>query len=81
LVLQYSGNSALSNSIWTVTLLLVILDTAYLMIRIRRELKRRFPDESHKGALVYGAIRAVQLRFLRLPKPQVKLGQKLPDRY
>jgi hypothetical protein len=29
----------------------------------------------------YGILRSMQLRFLRLPKPQVKLGQRLPDRY
>jgi hypothetical protein len=26
-------------------------------------------------------MRALQLRFLRLPKPQVKMGQALPERY
>ncbi len=52
-----------------------------MVFRLRRELRRRFPDESTKGAVGYGILRSLQLRWLRLPKPQVKLGQKLPERY
>ena len=29
----------------------------------------------------YGILRSLQLRWIRLPKPQVKLGAKLPQRY
>jgi hypothetical protein len=71
----------LSNGLWSATVLLVGLDTALLMFRLRRELRRRFPDESTKGATSYALLRSLQLRWLRLPKPQVKLGAKLPDRY
>jgi hypothetical protein len=53
----------------------------WLVVRIRRELKRRFPNESTRGAVGYTIMRAMQLRFLRMPKAQVKLGAKLPDRY
>ena len=48
---------------------------------MRRELKRRFPDEDLKGTTFYAFMRALQLRFLRLPKPRVKMGQTLPERY
>ncbi len=34
-----------------------------------------------KGTTFYAFMRALQLRFLRLPKPRVKLGQELPERY
>jgi hypothetical protein len=84
MVLQYSGNAQLqsvSNGLWTATILLVLVDTLFLVWRLKRDLKERFPDESHKGATFYGVLRALQLRFLRLPKPRVKLGQKLPERY
>jgi hypothetical protein len=84
MVLQYSGNAQLqsvSNGLWTATILLVLVDTLFLVWRLKRDLKERFPDESHKGATFYGILRALQLRFLRLPKPRVKLGQKLPERY
>lgn len=84
MLLQYSPSSTLmtfSNGLWLSTILLVSGDTAYLVWRLKRELKRRFADESTKGAVFYGVLRAMQLRFLRLPKPQVKLGQELPERY
>ena len=64
-----------------VTLLLVVLDGVWLRFRLRRELKRRFPEADLKGTTFYALMRALQLRFLRLPKPQVKLGQPLPERY
>jgi hypothetical protein len=63
------------------TVLVVVLDSVFLRWRMRKELRRRFPDESLKGTTFYALMRALQLRFLRLPKPQVKLGQQLPDRY
>jgi hypothetical protein len=84
MVLTYSGNPTLNRygqSLWLVTILLVTVDTVLLVFALKRDLRRRFPDESHKGAGFYGILRAMQLRFLRLPKPKVRLGQKLPERY
>jgi Protein of unknown function (DUF3043) len=71
----------LSNGLWSATILLVALDSALLVFRLRRELARRFPGESTKGTVGYGLLRSIQMRWLRLPRPQVKLGAKLPDRY
>ncbi len=70
-----------SDGLWGATMLLVVIDTMLLVFRLKRELKTRFPDESHKGTTGYAVLRALQIRWLRLPKPQVKLGTKLPDRY
>ena len=70
-----------SSSLWSVTLLLVAVDTMFLVFKLRRELARRFPDRSTKGAVGYGVLRSLQLRWLRMPKAQVKLGGKLPERY
>jgi Protein of unknown function (DUF3043) len=84
MVLTYSGNPALDRfgqSLWLVTIVLVTLDTLLLVFRLKRDLRQRFPEESHKGAVFYALLRAMQVRFLRLPKPQVKLGQRLSDRY
>ena len=39
------------------------------------------PDEPTKGITFYAAIRSLQMKFLRLPKPQVKIGEKLPETY
>jgi hypothetical protein len=52
-----------------------------LRVRLRRELARRFPGESTKGTTLYAAMRSLQMKFLRLPKPQVKIGEKLPETY
>ncbi len=65
---------ALSNGLWSATVLLVGLDTAWLVFRLRRALRAKFPKESHKGATGYAILRSLQLRWLRLPKPQVRLG-------
>jgi hypothetical protein len=74
-------SQSLANGLWSATILLVALDTALVVFRLRRELRRRFPDVSTKGAVGYGVLRSIQLRWIRLPKAQVKLGTKLPDRY
>jgi hypothetical protein len=70
-----------SNALWSATILLVSLDTALLVFLLRRELRRRFPDDPAKGAVGYGLLRSLQMRWLRLPKSKTKLGRKLPDRY
>ncbi|MDN5851932.1 MAG: DUF3043 domain-containing protein [Actinomycetia bacterium] len=62
--------------LWVVTIVGTLLDTIYLIFRLRRELKHRFPDESTRGCLPYGVLRSSQLRRFRMPKPQVKRGQK-----
>ena len=72
---------ALSNSLWGATILVVALDTVLLVFQLRRELPRRFPNQSTKGAVGYGLLRSLQMRWLRLPKTQVKLGAKLTGRY
>ena len=77
MVMQYSGNKqllAFSNALWTTTIVVVVLDTLWLMIRMRRALREKFPDESTKGTTVYTILRALQLRPLRMPKPKVKVG-------
>jgi len=84
MVLQYSGEPSLmrfSNGLWSATILLVGVDTIFLLWKVKRELKQRFPDESTKGATLYAILRSLQLRFMRMPKSKVKLGQKLPDHY
>lgn len=62
-------------------LLVIIVDCILLRFRLRRELKRRFPEADHKGTTFYALVRALQIRFLRLPKAQVKLGERLPETY
>lgn len=70
-----------SGTLWIVTLVLVVLDITWLRFRVRNALRARFPDESLKGITWYSLSRAVNMRFLRLPKPQRKIGEALPERY
>lgn len=84
MVLGWTGNVKaiqLGNTLLFTTLLLIIVDGVMLRFRIRRQLAKRFPHESHKGAVLYGIMRSVQMKFMRLPKAQVKIGQQLPETY
>jgi hypothetical protein len=84
MVLGYSGNEAMrsvGNTILLGTVLLVIVDMVTLRMRLRRQLTERFPDEPTKGLTYYAITRALQMKFMRLPKARVKIGQQLPDDY
>ena len=84
LVFGYSGNATLAsyaNLALPAMLLVVAFETFRMRGKLRKELTRRFPDDSQKGATMYAVMRALQVRFLRMPKPQVKVGQALPERY
>lgn len=55
----------------------VIGDMVITSITVKRAVKRKFGEgKVEKGLGWYAAMRTVQMRFLRLPKPQVKRGQK-----
>ncbi|RYB95476.1 DUF3043 domain-containing protein [Nocardioides oleivorans] len=82
MILGYNGSTVqLGNTLLFTTLLVIIVDIVMLRFRLRRELARRFPGETPKGATLYAAMRSLQMKFLRLPKPQVKIGEKLPETY
>ena len=84
MIMGYSGNARLAgigNTILMGTILLVVLDMLMLRRKLRRELTRRFPDEPQKGTTYYAVSRAMQMKFMRLPKAKVKIGQELPEHY
>ena len=84
MILGYSGNPAMANLsslVLMATIVLIVFDMVFLRLRLRRELDARFPNETHKGTTYYAITRALQMRFMRLPKAQVKIGQRLPDTY
>lgn len=63
-----------STIVWLAAMILLILDLTMLGVRVKREVRKRFPDDPGKGHVLYAITRATQLRRLRLPKPQVKPG-------
>lgn len=71
----------IGQGMWITAVVLVVLDLVWVRFRVRREVRRRFPDRPLKGVSYYAIVRSLQLRLLRLPKPQVKIGQALPDTY
>ncbi len=81
MILSYSGQVQLGNTILFTTVMVIIFDVVMLRFRVRRALAERFPDESPKGAVLYAAMRSLQMKFMRLPKAQVKIGAKLPETY
>lgn len=84
MVLGYSGNARLAqigNTVLMGTILLVALDMVLLRFRLRKQLAIRFPDEPTKGTTYYAITRGLQMKFMRLPKAKVKIGQELPEHY
>ncbi|MFD9372980.1 DUF3043 domain-containing protein [Streptomyces sp. NPDC060020] len=62
--------------LWLGVIVLIILDSIGLVFRLRKALNERFPNEPRRGAVAYGLMRTLQMRRLRLPKPQVKRGER-----
>ncbi len=84
MVLGYSGNSRLAgigNTILVGTMLLVVVDMLVMRRRLRKEITRRFPEQDQKGITYYVIMRSLQMKFMRLPKARVKIGQELPEHY
>jgi hypothetical protein len=58
--------------------LAVAFDAFMHGIRVKRRLTERFgADKVEKGVRWYAAMRSIQMRSLRIPKPQVKRGEKI----
>ncbi len=56
--------------------LISVLDCIVLGFLVRRRIAAKFgADKVERGLRWYAAMRALQLRVMRLPKPQVKRGQ------
>ncbi|MEU6401708.1 DUF3043 domain-containing protein [Streptomyces sp. NPDC046985] len=62
--------------LWLVVIVAIVLDSVFSGFRMRKRLTERFPDANRRGAVAYGLMRSLQMRRLRLPKPQVKRGQR-----
>ena len=81
LVAQTAGAIALGIGVMNATVLVVVIDAVWLRFRLRRQLRERFGSEHLKGTTFYALMRALQMRFLRIPKPQYRIGQPLPQHY
>ena len=69
---QYQQYSSLG--FFAVTVVIAI-DTTILLVSMNIAAKKQFPDKAaRKGITLYAALRVLQLRRLRLPKPRVRRG-------
>ena len=57
-------------------ILLVLIDVVVLHFRLRRLLAEKFGADRVEKHGLYHATRSIQLRVMRLPKPQVKRGHR-----
>lgn len=55
---------------------MIVLDSTVTGFRLKKRLAERFPDDKRRGAVAYALMRSLQMRRLRLPKPQVKRGER-----
>ncbi|MGW2564278.1 DUF3043 domain-containing protein [Streptomyces sp. NPDC001514] len=62
--------------LWLGVIVMIVIDSIGIWFRLRKQLNERFPNEPKRGALAYGLMRTLQMRRLRLPKPQVKRGER-----
>ncbi len=62
--------------LWLVVIVLIVFDSIGTGYRVKKQLNERFPDENKRGAVAYALMRSLQMRRLRLPKPQVKRGER-----
>jgi hypothetical protein len=85
LVVQYGayGTPAarFASALMLPMMLLAVVEIMVIRFRVRREVRNRFPEEPLQGVTLYAVMRAMNMRFMRLPKPQVKIGEWLPETY
>ncbi|MEV0981557.1 DUF3043 domain-containing protein [Streptomyces sp. NPDC049915] len=62
--------------LWLIVIVLIVLDSIVTGVRLKKRLAERFPDQNKRGAVAYALMRSLQMRRLRLPKPQVKRGER-----
>jgi hypothetical protein len=65
------------NTIWTLMLLLVIIDGIWVATRISKLVKSEYPESARRSSHVgYGVVRSMTMRLMRLPKPMYSIGGK-----
>jgi hypothetical protein len=66
-----------SNLLWVLLALAVVLDSILISRKIKRLVQERHPRSTQRmGSLyLYGIMRSITFRRMRMPKPRVKLGE------
>ncbi len=58
-------------------LVIAVIDGIFLSRKIRKAVEAKFPGTSTKGLGMYAWLRSTQMRRLRAPHPQVKVGESI----
>ena len=65
--------------VWPIMMVTIVLEGIWTSRQVKRRAAELYPEESVRGAGWYAAMRMLQIRRLRLPKPRVKPGAALPE--
>jgi hypothetical protein len=68
-----------ANLLWAILAIAVVIDSVLISRKVKKLVTERFPDTSQRmGSLyLYGMMRGLTFRRMRVPKPQVELGDKV----
>ncbi|WP_175499887.1 MULTISPECIES: DUF3043 domain-containing protein [unclassified Streptomyces] len=75
-VIRVGQMQTIATLLWLGVIVMIVVDSIGLVVRLKKQLNQRFPNEPKRGAVAYGLMRTLQIRRLRLPKPQVKRGER-----
>ena len=68
-----------SNVLWALLAVAVVVDSILISRRVKKMVKERFPKTGQRlGSLqLYGVMRGLTFRRMRVPKPQASIGDKV----
>jgi hypothetical protein len=68
-----------SNLLWALLALGVVVDAVLISRRVKRLVGERFPNSSQRprSLYLYGIMRSITFRRMRVPKPQVDIGEAI----
>ncbi|MEE1928671.1 DUF3043 domain-containing protein [Streptomyces sp. TRM 70351] len=61
--------------LWLGVIVMIVADSFVTVRRLKKGLRERFPNENLRGVTLYALMRTLQMRRMRLPKPQVARGE------
>ena len=68
-----------ANLLWAILAIAVLVDSVLIARKVKKLVTERFPNTTQRiGSLyLYGIMRGLTFRRMRVPKPQVELGDKI----